>query len=69
MPEGKDSMLGHFNQCLHQIKIEQQHDWKGFVTARGLSSIIQAGSSIPEQFILRPYAKKCTVIYNTHTLL
>ena len=24
---------------------------------------------IPEQFILRPYAKKCTVIYNTHTLL
>ena len=46
MPEGKDSMLGHFNQCLHQIKIEQQHDWKGFFTARGLSSIIQAGSSI-----------------------
>ena len=42
MPEGKDSMLGHFNQCLHQIKIEQQHDWKGFVTASGLSSIIQA---------------------------
>ena len=39
-------MLGHFNQCLHRIKIEQQHDWKGFVTARGLSSIIQAELSI-----------------------